>query len=1144
MLTASSPTRSFWLLLRAFVVAVAGLSLAACGRAALWDEYGLAADGGDAGDVGLDGGDGATDGEPDASPDGASDAPTDGLPDANVTLVVVDPAFATLPIGGIQAFTARAQFSTGAILDVTTAAAWTSTNPAVLTIDASGNAHAVTAGKARVEATFGGAVGTADVTVTGDPVVGLQVSPPSGSTAPGGTVAFTASAITKSGAVLDVTASAVWSSSDPTIATVATGVATGVGAGTASITAAFGGFSARAFLTVTGKTLAQVQISPFAPTLSVGASVALKATAVYTDLTTADVTSTSTWASSAPTIATVDFTGNATGVKAGSTIVSATFGGMTGTTPVTVTGATLLSLSINPAAATISPSTTVGLKATATYSDGTTVDVTASAAWTSSDTTVATASAGLVAGIAPGSATIDAAFGGMTGSATITVSPATLLLITITPANPSLPIGGTLSFKATGTYSGGATQDLTTSVTWSVGDSTIASVSNAPGQNGVATPLKVGTTSVQASLGGVTGSTTLTVTAATLQSIAITPSTLSLVQGAKQLVTAKGTYSDGSTLDVTTTCTWSRANAAVATVSNGAGSQGQLAAVGVGTTTISCTLAGVTGSATVTVTSPTLGSLAVSPIAPTCHVGNVLQFQAQAITTAGTTQNVTNAATWSSSDAAIVQPAGPPGRFRCVATGSATVSATYNGLSASTPVTVSGAVAVSLQVDPVDASLAVGATQQYQAVAIFSDGTSQNVTFQATWTSSDTTVAQIATGGPGPGGGGRGVAHALSPGATTITAQWNGLTGSTTLTVTSATVVSISVSPAARSVPAGTRIAYSAMAIYSDGTSRDVTNQATWTSSNPAVAQVSDGIGSKGQATAIAPGTTTLSATYQGVTGSATLTVTAATLVSVQVTCTPPTVPVGVPADCRAAALYSDSTSRDVTGAATWTSSTPSVAAVSDAAGSKGVVTSLAAGTTSINASFQGVAGQFSLTVTSATLQSIQLTPFQPRLPVGYGVRLVATAIFSDGTTMEVTSLATWTSSASGVAAVSDTAGSKGVVSALSPGSATIQASYLGVAGTDLVTVTSATLASIAITPNPASVPSSGTTQLAATGTFSDGSTLDVTTFVTWYSSNTSVADVSNAAGTKGLAYGFAPGTVTVTAVRSGVTGSASLTVN
>jgi sugar lactone lactonase YvrE len=89
-------------------------------------------------------------------------------------------------------------------------------------------------------------------------------------------------------------------------------------------------------------------------------------------------------------------------------------------------------------------------------------------------------------------------------------------------------------------------------------------------------------------------------------------------------------------------------------------------------------------------------------------------------------------------------------------------------------------------------------------------------------------------------------------------------------------------------------------------------------------------------------------------------------------------------------------------------------------------------------------------------------------------------------------------------------------------------------------TITAATLVSIAVTPNPASVVTGGTQQFTATGTFSDNSTQNLTSTATWSSSNTAIATINAA----GLASGVtAGGPVTVTAAQSGINGTAALTV-
>ena len=69
----------------------------------------------------------------------------------------------------------------------------------------------------------------------------------------------------------------------------------------------------------------------------------------------------------------------------------------------------------------------------------------------------------------------------------------------------------TQQFTATGHYTDNSTQDLTTQVTWASSDSAVATVSDTLGSNGLATTAGVGSTTVSATSGGVTGDTTLTV---------------------------------------------------------------------------------------------------------------------------------------------------------------------------------------------------------------------------------------------------------------------------------------------------------------------------------------------------------------------------------------------------------------------------------------------------------------------------------------------------------------------------------------------------------------------------------------------------------------------------------------------------------
>jgi thiol-disulfide isomerase/thioredoxin len=86
----------------------------------------------------------------------------------------------------------------------------------------------------------------------------------------------------------------------------------------------------------------------------------------------------------------------------------------------------------------------------------------------------------------------------------------TLTSISVTPSSAASFLGTTQTFIATGIYSNVATQDLTAQVTWS--SSAKASISNAPGSQGLATALETGSATITASFGGMTSNATLTIT--------------------------------------------------------------------------------------------------------------------------------------------------------------------------------------------------------------------------------------------------------------------------------------------------------------------------------------------------------------------------------------------------------------------------------------------------------------------------------------------------------------------------------------------------------------------------------------------------------------------------------------------------------
>ncbi|HSN92784.1 MAG TPA: Ig-like domain-containing protein [Anaeromyxobacteraceae bacterium] len=261
------------------------------------------------------------------------------------------------------------------------------------------------------------------------------------------------------------------------------------------------------------------------------------------------------------------------------------------------------SLAVTPANATVAVVTTQQLAATVTYEDTSTRDVTAEATWTSSRPDVASVDGGgLVTPHLAGTTTITASLRGVSGSTPLTVTSAQLSSLEVTPANASIANGTRLQLAAIGHFDDGSAQDLTSQVTWTSSDSSVT-IGGAPGSAGLAssTALGAATSTITAAFGAISGSTTLTVNAVSLTSMAVSPATATIVVGTTRQFAATGTFSDASTQVMTGEVTWGSSDASVATVAPTGLATGLLAGSATITATSSALLGSSSGSAQLTV---------------------------------------------------------------------------------------------------------------------------------------------------------------------------------------------------------------------------------------------------------------------------------------------------------------------------------------------------------------------------------------------------------------------------------------------------------------------------------------------------------------------------------------------------------------
>jgi len=863
--------------------------------------------------------------------------------------------------------------------------------------------------------------------------------------------------------------------------------------------------------------LTSIAVTPSTATVIAGNTQQFTATGTYSDGTTQNLTSTATWKSSNVAVATVNSSGLATGAEKGTTTISAKSGAIAGTATLSVTLAVLTSISVTPANASLAAGQTQQFTATGTYSNGTTQNLTNLAKWSSSATSVAAINgSGLATSIAQGTTTITAQGLGVSGSTTLTVAPLVLTSIAVSPSAASIAAGYTQAFTATGTYSNGTTQNLTSTVQWSSSLASVASISS----GGVASGIAQGTAGISASSGTIGGSAVLTVTAPALTSITITPASASIALGTTQQFTATGNYSDGSTQNLTSIANWSSSATAVATIAAG----GSATSVAVGTTTITAASGSVSAQVTLTVGAPVLVSLAVTPASPSLALGTTQQFTATGTYSNGSTLNLTNSVTWSTG-AGSVAAVNAQGLCSTAALGSTSVTAASGSVSGSTNIAVTPAQLVSIAVTPAIPTISTGATLQFVATGTFTDGSTQNVNGTVQWNSDTLTTATINA---------QGLVTSVGAGTANISASTGTVTGSTTLTVTSATIESIAVVPTTPSGALGTIQPFTATGTFSDGTTQNLTSTATWSSSLDSTATIN----AAGVATNVGIGSATITATWEGISGSTLLTVTPATLESI--TINPPTaaIPLGTTQQFTATGTFTDGTTQDVTQSGQWSSSAATVATVSNTAGNAGLATTLGAGTTTIGITSGSVNGSATLLVSPAALVSIAITPQAPSIALGTTQQFTATGTYTDSSTQDLTSVVTWSSSNAMVAIIGNTAGSYGLATSSGQGVATITATSGSVSSNTTLTVGSAALVSIAVSPANAAVPLGGNQQFVATGTYSDNSTQDLTSSAAWSSSSTSVATV-----TSGLASGVSTGATTISASSGSITGSAVLSV-
>jgi uncharacterized protein YjdB len=638
--------------------------------------------------------------------------------------------------------------------------------------------------------------------------------------------------------------------------------------------------------------------------------------------------------------------------------------------------------------------------------------------WASKDPTMATVSdAGVVTGVRAGAVQVAATAEGKSAVVDVTVNPKSVSTIRLSPAGDAqLLVGQTRQMTAETVASDG--EVLTDRVvTWSSNSTTVASVS----ADGLITAVTPGGAVVTAASEGRTAVVAVTVSSVPIASIAVTPETDELVVTQTLQLTATAKDDQGGIL-TGRPVSWSTSDAAKATVS----STGLVTGIAPGPVTITASAEGKSGASSITVQPKPVGAVILSPTQTSIEVGQTRQLTAQVTDDQGNVLSgrpITYA-----SDKPNVATVSASGVVTAVTVGTAKITGTSEGKSGTADVTVTPVPVSTVDVSPGQADLTIGGTVTLTATPKDSRGnalTGRTVS----WTSGAPSVATVNASG---------VVTATGAGTAVVFATIEGRTGSATINVRQIPITSVTVTPAVSSVAVGASVQLTAT--VRSGTTVLTDRIVGWSSSNDAIAVVS----STGRVTALKAGSVTITATSEGVSGTALIGIGIASIV---VTPNPTGVVVGQTRQLTATAR--DGSNSAIAGVPfTWASAATARATVN----ASGLVTGVSAGPVSISATFAAISGSATVTVTAPPVASVTVTPSPATLAAGQNsIQLTATLKDAAGNTLTGRSI-NWSSSNILRATVSSGLVSRTPITS-TLGTVTITATSEGKNGSSIVTL-------------------------------------------------------------------------------------------
>jgi len=918
----------------------------------------------------------------------------------------------------------------------------------------------------------------------------IVISPATASIAAGATRTYTAQAFDTAGNSFDATASTTFTIAPDGSCT--GNVCTATTAGPHTVTGNDLGFTSTASLTVTAGPLDHLVLSPASATINTGGSQAYTAEGRdQYDNTLGDVTATTTFS--------ISPNGSCTGATctasvSGAHTVTGTKSGKTGTATLQVSAGTIDHIVISPASATIAAGGSQSYTAQGFDSAGNPVgDVTAFTTFSISPNGVCTGAT--CTATAAGAHTVTGNDAGKTSTASLTVNPGSLDHLALTPASATVAAGAVQAYTAQGRDQyDNSLGDVTASTTFSIAPN--GSCTGATCSASVA-----GGHTVTGTNSGKTGTASLTVGAAALDHLVLSPASATITAGGSQAYTAEGRDQyDNSLGDVTASTTFSIAP-------DGSCTNATCTASTAGAHTVTGTKSGKTGSASLQVNPAVVDHIVISPASATIAAGGSQTYSAEGFDASNNSLGDVTAFTTFS-----IAPNGTCVGASCTATaaGAHTVTGSDGGKTDTASLTVTAGALDHLALSPSSATIDAGGSQAYAA-----EGRDQYDNSLGDVTGS--TTFSIAPNGSCTGA----TCTASVAGGHTVTGTSGGKTGTASLEVrANATLDHIVISPASATISAGGSQAYSAEGFDASNNSLGDVTASTTFSIAP------DGSCTGNVCTATQAGSHTVTGNDAGKTNTASLTVNAGPLDHLALSPASATISSGGSQAYTAQGRDQyDNSLGDVTGSTTF-----SISPNGSCTGA--TCTATVSGAHTVTGTSAGKTGTASLQVNAgSTLDHIVISPSNATIGAGGSQSYTAQGFDASNNSLgDVTSNTTFSITPDGSC-------TGNVCTATQAGSHTVTGTDGGKTSTASLTVNAGPLDHLALSPASATISSGGSQAYTAQGRDQyDNSLGDVT-------GSTAFSIAPNGSCTGATCTASATGAHTVTGTSSGKTGTASLQV-